>query len=76
MSWHDYNESLVERGKIIFDLGFADTWKRELKSMNKGTRSEDHLTFPYPLTIGAICNFTFRSSFKQLIAYFLFQVKE
>jgi hypothetical protein len=35
MSWHDYNESLVERGRIIFDLGFADTWKSELKSMNK-----------------------------------------
>ncbi len=35
MSWHDYNESLVERGRIIFDLGFADSWKKELKSMNK-----------------------------------------
>jgi len=34
-SWHDYNESLVERGRIIFDLGFADSWDRELKSMNK-----------------------------------------
>jgi len=35
LSWHDYNESLVERGRIIFDLGFADSWKKELKSMNK-----------------------------------------
>jgi len=35
MSWHDYNESLVERGRILFDLGFADTWKKELKLMNK-----------------------------------------
>ena len=35
MSWHDYNDSLVERGRIIFDLGFADRWKSELKSMNK-----------------------------------------
>lgn len=35
MSWHDYNESLVERGRIIFDLGFASSWKKELKSMNK-----------------------------------------
>jgi len=24
-----------ERGRIIFDLGFADSWKKELKSMNK-----------------------------------------
>jgi len=35
LSWHDYNESLVERGRIIFDLGFADSWKKELQSMNK-----------------------------------------
>jgi len=35
LSWHDYNESLVERGRIIFDLGFADSWKKELVSMNK-----------------------------------------
>ncbi|MGA2877267.1 MAG: transposase, partial [Nitrososphaerales archaeon] len=35
MSWHDYNESLVERGRIIFDLGFASSWKKELTSMNK-----------------------------------------
>jgi hypothetical protein len=26
MSWHDYNESLVERGRILFDLGFAASW--------------------------------------------------
>jgi transposase len=35
MSWHDYNESLVERGRILFDLGFAASWKKELKSMNR-----------------------------------------
>ena len=35
MSWHDYNESLVERGRIIFDLGCASSWKKELKSVNK-----------------------------------------
>lgn len=35
MSWHDYNESLVERGRIIFDLGFVSSWKKELRSMNK-----------------------------------------
>ena len=34
MSWHNYNESLVERGRILFDLGFASSWKSELKSMN------------------------------------------
>ncbi|HZW58317.1 MAG TPA: transposase [Nitrososphaerales archaeon] len=35
MSWHDYNESLVERGRILFDRGFASSWKNELKSVNK-----------------------------------------
>lgn len=36
MSWHDYNESLVERGRILFDLsGFASSWKEEVESMNE-----------------------------------------
>lgn len=35
MSWHDYNESLVERGRILFDLGFASSWKSELECMNE-----------------------------------------
>lgn len=34
MSWHDYNESLVERGRVLFDLGFAQNWNKELGSMN------------------------------------------
>ena len=34
MSWHDYNDSLVERGRALFDLGFAKNWKRELEAMN------------------------------------------
>jgi transposase len=35
MSWHDYNESLVERGRVLFDLGFASNWNRELEGMNR-----------------------------------------
>jgi hypothetical protein len=35
MSWHDYNESLVERGRVLFDLGFAADWSRELEGMNE-----------------------------------------
>lgn len=35
MSWHDYNESLVERGRILLDLGFASSWNEEVKSMNE-----------------------------------------
>ncbi|MEM3243174.1 MAG: hypothetical protein QXG99_01435 [Conexivisphaerales archaeon] len=29
MSWHDYNEALVERGSMILD-----SWKEELLEMN------------------------------------------
>ncbi|MEM4126183.1 MAG: hypothetical protein QW508_01280 [Conexivisphaerales archaeon] len=32
MSWHDYNEALVERGSMILD--FLDSWKEELREMN------------------------------------------
>jgi hypothetical protein len=34
-SWHDYNESLIERGRILMDIGFLKS-KREIKNMNKG----------------------------------------
>jgi hypothetical protein len=34
MSWHDYNDSLVERGRVLFDLGFAADWSGELEGMN------------------------------------------
>ena len=35
-SWHDYNESLIERGRILMDIGFLKSTKREIKNMNKG----------------------------------------
>lgn len=35
-SWHDYNESLIERGRILMDIGFLGSSKREIKNMNKG----------------------------------------
>lgn len=35
MSWHDYNESLVERGRVLFDLGFTRRWSDELEGMNR-----------------------------------------
>lgn len=34
-SWHDYNESLIERGRILMDIGFLQSTKREIKNMNK-----------------------------------------
>ncbi|HET7391525.1 MAG TPA: transposase, partial [Nitrososphaeraceae archaeon] len=35
-SWHDYNESLIERGRILMDIIFLQSSKREIKNMNKG----------------------------------------
>ena len=35
-SWHEYNESLIERGRILMDIGFLRSYKREIKNMNKG----------------------------------------
>ncbi|MEM4063629.1 MAG: hypothetical protein QW428_06730 [Conexivisphaerales archaeon] len=32
MSWHDYNEALVERESMILD--FLDSWREELREMN------------------------------------------
>jgi hypothetical protein len=34
MAWHDYNESVVEGGWTLFDLGFAAHWSRDLERMN------------------------------------------
>ncbi|MGC2571328.1 MAG: hypothetical protein WA364_07435 [Candidatus Nitrosopolaris sp.] len=35
-SWHEYNVSLIERGRILMDIGFLGSSKREIKNMNKG----------------------------------------
>ena len=35
-SWREYNESLIERGRILMDIGFLGSSKREIKDMNKG----------------------------------------
>ncbi|MEM4109403.1 MAG: hypothetical protein QXQ65_05320 [Conexivisphaerales archaeon] len=34
MPWHDYNEALVERGSMILDFFFLDSWREELLEMN------------------------------------------
>ena len=36
MGWHDYNESLIERGSSLMDLGFLNTWHDEVEVMNEG----------------------------------------
>ena len=45
MNWQQYNEELVIRGKMIFDLDFRDQWESELKNMNMGKRGSPCL-FP------------------------------
>ena len=35
-SWHDYNESLVERGLVLIDVSFLKSANDEIKKMNKG----------------------------------------
>ena len=35
-SWHDYDQSLIERGRILMDISFLESSKREIKNMNKG----------------------------------------
>ncbi|MGC2571204.1 MAG: IS5 family transposase [Candidatus Nitrosopolaris sp.] len=32
-SWHDYNESLIERGHILMDIGFIKSWNKEIRNM-------------------------------------------
>jgi hypothetical protein len=35
-SWHDYNESLIKRGRILMDIGFIKSWNKEISNMNEG----------------------------------------
>jgi predicted restriction endonuclease len=35
-SWHDYNESLIERVRVLMDVGFLKSWNKEIVKMNKG----------------------------------------
>jgi hypothetical protein len=35
-SWHDYNESLIERGRVLIDVSFLKSSNKEIKRMNIG----------------------------------------
>jgi len=35
-SWHDYNESLIERGRVLMDISFLGSSRKEIKKMNDG----------------------------------------
>jgi hypothetical protein len=49
INWSEYNESLVRRGKMLFDSGFLQNWRRaELKKMNEG-KDGPHYRYPNSL---------------------------
>jgi hypothetical protein len=35
-SWHDYNESLIDRGRMLMDISFLKSWNEEIRKMNDG----------------------------------------
>jgi hypothetical protein len=37
-SWHDYNESLVERGRVLMDISFLRSSNKEIRKMNEQTK--------------------------------------
>ncbi|MFZ0512600.1 MAG: alpha/beta fold hydrolase [Candidatus Nitrosopolaris sp.] len=39
-SWHDYNESLIKRGRVLIDVSFLKSSTKEIKKMNKGKARE------------------------------------
>jgi hypothetical protein len=52
VNWREYNESLVKRGEMLFDSGFLQNWRAELKKMNKG--KEDPY-YRYPNSLILLC---------------------
>ncbi|HXG05772.1 MAG TPA: hypothetical protein VNI77_00410 [Nitrososphaera sp.] len=35
LNWREYNESLVRRGKVMFDTAFLENWRAGLRAMNR-----------------------------------------
>jgi transposase len=48
INWSEYNESLVKRGEMLFDSGFLQNWRAELKKMNEG-KEGPHYRYPNSL---------------------------
>jgi hypothetical protein len=48
INWSEYNESLVKRGEMLFDSGFLQNWRAELKKMDKG-KEGPHYRYPNSL---------------------------
>jgi hypothetical protein len=50
INWSEYNESLVRRGELLFDSGFLQNWRAELKKMNEGKKGA-HYRYPNSLIL-------------------------
>ena len=48
VNWREYDESLARRGEMLFDSGFLQNWRAELKKMNKG-KEGPHFRYPNSL---------------------------
>lgn len=48
INWSEYNECLVRRGEMLFDSGFLQNWRAELKKMNEG-KEGPHYRYPNSL---------------------------
>ncbi|MEJ7642770.1 MAG: IS5 family transposase [Candidatus Nitrosocosmicus sp.] len=48
INWTGYNESLVRRGEMLFDSGFLQNWRAELKKMNE-RKEGPHYRYPNSL---------------------------
>ena len=51
INWSEYNESLVRRGEMLFDDGFLQNWRAELKKMNKGKKEGANYRYPNSLIL-------------------------
>jgi hypothetical protein len=64
-SWHDYNESLIERGSILIDVSLLKSSYKEIKKMNIGKvrRAPFHYSNSY-VTFLAFLNIRFKIAYR------------
>lgn len=63
-SWHDYNESLIERGRVLIDLDFIRSSNEEIMNMNK-----DKVGAPFQYSDNYIQFLAFLDWFQDSISY-------
>ncbi|HEY7079146.1 MAG TPA: hypothetical protein VH500_05555 [Nitrososphaeraceae archaeon] len=68
INWSEYNESLVKRGEMLFDSGFLQNWRAELKKMNKG-KEGPHYRYPNSLILLLATVHVYLLPYRQLEGY-------